>query len=143
MNHANLPIAVHVFLINGDKILLLHRENTGFNDDKWSVPAGRLEEGESLTLGAVREAQEEVGVEIMMGDLEKKLIMHHHDNRGERIYAFFLCKKWKNEVRNMEEDKCREIDWFDIKKLPENTIDHIKLALESILKGETYLEFGF
>ena len=143
MSHANLPIAVHIFLIKGKKILLLHRENTGFNDNKWSVPAGRLEEGESLSLGAIREAKEEVGVEIKVNDFEKKLIMHHHDDRGDRIYCFFLCQKWKNEVKNMEEDKCKEISWFDIEELPKDTLDHIKLALDSILKGETYLEFGF
>lgn len=43
-------------------MLLLKRANTGHLDGFWSVPAGRLDGGESITAGAVREAYEEVGV---------------------------------------------------------------------------------
>lgn len=143
MNHAILPVAVHVILVRNDKILLLHRENTGFNDDKWSVPAGRLDSGESIISGAIREAEEEVGVKIDPKNFESTLIMHHHDDRGERIYSFFLCREWENEPVNSEPDKCKEIAWFKIVDLPETTIKHVKVAIESILKGVNYLEFGF
>jgi len=143
MSHANLPVAVHVILMQDNKVLLLRRKNTGLNDNKWSLPAGRLEEGESFTVGAIREAEEEVGVKIEAKDLEKKLIMQHHDERGERIYCFFLCREWENEAINCELDKCSEVAWFDIDSLPEETIDHIQIAIKEILKGSTYLEFGF
>lgn len=143
MSHANLPIAVHAILLEDNKILLLHRKNTGFNDGQWSVPAGRLESGETITLGVVREAEEEVGVKINPINFESVLIMHHHDERGERMYAFLLCKKWEGEPVNCEPDKCGKIAWFEIDNLPENTLSHIKVAIDAVIKGESYLEFGF
>ncbi|MBU6321693.1 MAG: NUDIX domain-containing protein [Patescibacteria group bacterium] len=50
---AQLPVALHVFLVKGDQMLLLKRKNTGTYDGQWSVPAGRLDAGESATSGAV------------------------------------------------------------------------------------------
>lgn len=143
MAHATLPIAVHVILMKDNNVLLILRKNTGLHDGKWSLPAGRLEFGESIISGAIREAQEEVGVKIDSKNLDSPLIMQHHDERGERVYCFFLCREWENEVTNCELDKCSEFAWFDIGSLPEETIDHIKTAIKAKIDGLSYLEFGF
>lgn len=139
----NLPIAVHAFIIKENQILLMKRANTGFNDDKWSVPAGRLEEGESFSMAAKREVNEEVGLSIKIEDLETPLIMDHKDSRGERIYVFYSIKKWSGEPKNMEPDKCREINWFDKNQLPENLIEHIRYSIIAKDEGLHYVEYGF
>lgn len=139
---ANLPIAVHAF-IRGGKILLIERVNTGFNDNKWSVPAGRLEVGESITQAVAREVKEEVGLSIDSTNLKTPLIMNHRDSRGERLYVFFTIDKWNGEIKNMEPEKCNEVRWYDEDKLPENLIEHIKYSLEARDKGLTYIEYGF
>lgn len=139
----NLPIAVHAFLERKDQILLLKRYNTGHNDNKWSVPAGRLESGESISQAVVREVKEEVGLSIEVDSLSRPLIMHHKDERGERIYAFFMIEKWLGKEVNMEPDKCSEINWFNRKDIPENLVPHVKKALFDIEKGQTYTEYGF
>ncbi|HPO05678.1 MAG TPA: NUDIX domain-containing protein [Candidatus Gracilibacteria bacterium] len=141
---AKLALAVHLFLINSqNQILLLERLNTGLWDGSWSVPAGRVDVGESLTQAMIREAQEEVGVKIQAKDLGKPLIMHHKDSRGERIYGFFICGNWQGEVKNCEPEKCSQIKWVEMEKLPIDFLDHVKEALELKLKGETYCEYGF
>lgn len=140
---ANLPVAVHTFLVRGEEVLLMKRRNTGFNDDRYSIPAGRLEEGESVTAALIREAKEEVGVEIMAQDLGMPLFMNHHDERGERIYVFCLVKKWKGVAQNREPEKCSEVVWVSRENLPLNLIEHVKVALETIENGGSYCEFGF
>ncbi|WP_338044040.1 hypothetical protein [Paenibacillus lutrae] len=40
--------SVHVFLERGEEVLLLKRKNTGFEDDKWSVIAGRIDGEEEV-----------------------------------------------------------------------------------------------
>jgi len=99
------------------KTLLMMRQNTGFKDGMRSIPAGRLDENETIAEGAAREAFEEVGVSINPADLSGPLVMHHKDERGERMYFFFTCEKWNVEPKNIEPDKCGGIEWFDMKKL--------------------------
>lgn len=143
MPHASLPVAVHIFFQKGDKVLLMKRQNTGFKDGSWSIPAGRLDEHEPIRSGAVREAHEEVGVAVQLADLSEPLLMHHHDERGERLYAFFLCKKWSGEFTNNEPDKCAGLDWFLRDEFPPETVPHITTAYENLLSGIHYMEYGF
>jgi 8-oxo-dGTP pyrophosphatase MutT (NUDIX family) len=56
-----LSVAVFLFLIKNDSILLLKRENTGWMDGFFSVPAGSLDGSETLAAAAIRETSDEVG----------------------------------------------------------------------------------
>lgn len=143
MSYATLPIAVHIILQQNTQIFLLKRCGTGYKDGLWSLPAGRLEKHESLTQAAIREANEEAGVNIKASDLSEPLVMHHHDDRGERIYVFFMCGAWDGEPRNMEPDKCSEARWFQYTELPMEIIEHVKEAIHAIQAGKRYMEYGF
>ena len=57
-------LAVYIIVRQQQRILLLQRKNTGFDDGKWSLPAGHVEEGESALTAAIREAEEEIGIVI-------------------------------------------------------------------------------
>ena len=50
MPHFKFKSAVHLFLIQDDKILLLRRYNTGYEDGNYSVIAGHLAGGEQVVL---------------------------------------------------------------------------------------------
>lgn len=143
MENINLPIAVHVFIEKGQEILLLQRAGTGFHDGSWSVPAGRLNSNETIRQAAVREASEEVNAKVDISDLSAPLVMHHKDDRGERLYFFFSCTSWENELANVETEKCSAIKWFAINDLPSDIIPHVKYAIERLYRHETYVEYGF
>ncbi|MFZ5392531.1 MAG: NUDIX hydrolase [Patescibacteria group bacterium] len=139
----NFPLAVNIIFLENQSILLLKRCNTGFNDSKWSVPAGRLEKNETIRQATIREAQEEVNLSVKISDFGTPLFMHHKDDRGERIYVFFLVKKWTGTATNNEPEKCSEIKWFNTSDLPSSLIDHVSVGINEIIKGTTYTEFGF
>jgi len=53
VNRFTLPVAVHLFLLRGNEVLLLRRFNTGYEDGNYSVPAGHLEGGVMICAAAV------------------------------------------------------------------------------------------
>ena len=134
---------VYLLLIKGNKILLSRRYNTGFHDGEYSFPAGHLEGNETLTQAMVREAKEEIGVEISPEDLKLVHVMHRREPNEERLNFFFVAEKWKGNPQNVEPHKCDDLRWFDLDKLPENTIPYIKQAINCFLKGILYSEYGW
>ena len=55
-----------------------------FRDKKWDLPKGKLEEGESSKIGAVREVEEECNIKVELG---KKICAtwHTYKRNGKRI----------------------------------------------------------
>lgn len=131
-------VSVHLFLMQDDKLLLLRRKNTDYEEGNYSVPAGHVEANETVTQAMIREAFEEVGIVISPGDLRFAHVMHRHEI--ERIDFFFVAHLWRGDVENKEPDKCDDLSWFPISDLPENTIPYIKSALKSFLAEQAYSE---
>lgn len=137
-----LVSAVHLFLIRGGQILLLLRRNTGYEDGSYSVVAGHLNGGEEVKAAAIREAKEEVGIEIAPQDLEIVGVMHRRSD-DERIDFFLAASSWSGEIVNNEPGKCGDISWFDLEQLPENVIPYVSRALENYRRGRWFDSFGW
>lgn len=54
--------AAGCYLTCGDKVLLVKRQSTKSQGNKWGVPAGKLEKNEDSLSAVIREMQEEVGI---------------------------------------------------------------------------------
>jgi ADP-ribose pyrophosphatase YjhB (NUDIX family) len=142
--HFKLIPTSHLILIKDDKILLLRRFNTGFEDGNYSVVAGHLDGDETFVQAMAREAREEAGIVIRPEDMKVVHVMHRKCCPGvERIDFFIQAKKWKGEPKNMESDKCDELDWFETDKLPKNIIPYVKQAIECIRNNVFYSEHGW
>lgn len=133
---------VHVLFYREGQTLLLRRFNTGWRDGYFSVVAGHVEEGESLTQAALREAQEEAGVQIDPDDLELVHVVHRLSD-SERMSFFFRARQWHPEPFNAEPEKCDLLDWFDCDNLPPGMVDYVGQALRLINDNEPYSEFGW
>lgn len=145
--HKAVP-ASYLVLLNDGKILLQRRFNTGYMDGNYGLPAGHVDKGESFTECIIREAQEEIGVELVPQDLKVAHIMHRFSGTdwgdlGYRIDLFFVAEKWQGNIEIKEPDKCDDLQWFDLANLPENIIPYIKLALENIKNKIFYSELGW
>ena len=134
--------AAYLFLIKNKKILLLRRFNTGYEDGNYSVPAGHVDKGESVATCLIREAKEEIGIEVKKRDINLVHVMHRNstDDNDERLDFFFACNGWSGDVANIEPEKCDELKWFALNALPPNVIPYIKQAIESTQKKITYSE---
>lgn len=139
---STFPVAVHIFLLQGERVLLLRRFNTGYEDGNYSVIAGHLEAGETVTQAAQREANEEVGVAIAPGDLRVVGVMQRKSN-DERVDFFFECWRWSGEIYNGEPGKCDLLTWFPLAELPENVIPYVRRAIDNYRRGVFFEEFGW
>lgn len=138
-------IDVHVLLIRGDQILLTQRcdPNPAF-DGRWHAPSGKLEAGESVLDAAVREAEEEVGVLIDPADLDHVHTMHVQGSGPEaRLGLFFATERWLGEPSNQEPDKCRDVQWFALRTLPERLIDYPAAGILAYRQGTTFSVRGW
>jgi|GEM_PF-153898 len=138
--------SVYLVLLHGTKVLLSKRANTGYEDGKYGLPAGHVEAGESLLSALARESAEELGLQLSEDIIEHALTMYRFaptSNPPERMDFFFVVKNWQGQPDNKEPEKCAELTWFEISKLPTNIIPYIKHALRQIVFGNSFCEFGF
>ncbi len=129
------PIAVILMLIrnnNGkEQILLQKRKNTGYMDNYYDFSAsGHVEEKETMKMALIREAKEEIGIDIDIKDVELVTIVHDIKN-NEYINGYFKVTKWQGEVKINEKDKIEEIRWCDIDNLPQNIIENRKVSIKN------------
>lgn len=132
----------HLLIIKENQILLLLRANTGYEDGKYSVVAGHVEQNENIKKAMAREALEEANLTIKEEDLEFVHVMNRKSD-SERISFFFAPQKWEGEIKKMEPDKCSDLSWFPLDNLPNNIIPYVKKAIEHYLNGIKYSEFGW
>ncbi|HBP01330.1 MAG: ADP-ribose pyrophosphatase [Candidatus Moranbacteria bacterium GW2011_GWE1_49_15] len=133
-----LIVAVYCMLIKNGKILMLRRFNTGYEDGNYSFPAGHVEEGESFKETAVREAKEEIGIDVKLEDISLAHVMHRVPLG--RISVFMKAEKWEGVIRNIEPEKCDDLSWFNLDVLPKNTIPYIKKTIEDYKQKNVYSE---
>lgn len=56
--------AVSVLVVDGDRVLLCRRRADAFEGDKWCLPCGYVEYDEDYLTAALREVQEETGLDV-------------------------------------------------------------------------------
>ena len=136
----------HVSKIVVDLLLERRNSTTGkteilmvlaeYLDNQYDLPGGHLEPGEDLFDAMIREAKEELGIELEREDMQMVHIYHHFEK--DKLKFVFRVKKFKNEIQNLEPEKCKELKWVDIENLPVNTISGIRRALEYIKSKKHY-----
>ena len=143
MSIFSVPVSVHLLLIKENKILLMRRKNTGFANGFYSMPAGKLEPKESVENAIIREVKEEINIDIKNETLRTIQVMNRNGIDRERIDYFFTVDRWNGEIKNNELNKCDDLKWFDLDKLPENTIPYIKEAIINYNKKIKFSLFGW
>jgi 8-oxo-dGTP diphosphatase len=103
-------------VIEDGKILLLYREDEQY----WEVPGGKVEDDESPTEAAVREAEEEIGVKV---ELRKPFYSGEFQHNDELfLWHCYIAEIVEGEPE-IQEDKFGELKWVEPVEL-----DEIELA---------------
>jgi len=132
----------YLLLIKSDKILLSRRYQTGYMDGWYSLPAGHVDEGETVEDCLIREVREEIGVGLKKKDIKLVHVMHRKEH-DIRLDFFYTTKKYKGKPKNLEPKKCDDLKWFKLDSLPDNIVPYINQAIEKHLAGVLYSDIGF
>lgn len=131
--------ALFTVVVKDERVLLLRRQSTGWLDGYYDLPSGHLESEETLQEGTVRELEEETGVTAKPDDLRLTHIYQNYHN-PDRPYMGFIFKalKWQGEPQIREPEKCDDMQFFSLDKLPK-TVPYVEHALShSASKEVTY-----
>lgn len=144
--------AAYVYLLRDGQAgteALLQRRGPGvpYMADHWAAAAaGHVEQGETASVAALREAHEELGLAAI--DLEFLTTMQR--TRGgelidERVDFFFTARSWTGTPEIQEPEKATEIGWFPLAALPEPMVPHEAHLLGLLSSGTVppYVAFGF
>lgn len=110
-------LAVAVLIEREGRILLGRRAVGASQAGKWSFPAGFVERGEEVEVAAVREAREEIGLEIEIASL-----IGLYSRAGETVVlAVFAATAAGDPVAG---DDLDAVGWYRVDALPELAFPH-------------------
>jgi len=142
MSQRNSTIpASYLILERDEKILLMKRFQTGYMDGFYSLPAGHVDPGELPMETMVREAKEEVGIDVTKQDLVFVHVDYEvRETEEDRVDFYFKSSRWSGEPIIIEPHKCDEMRWVSVNDLPENVIPKVRVALEAYKNQIPYAE---
>ena len=124
------------FLVRGDEILL-GRKKEGFGKGNWVGVGGKIEEGETIEQGIIRELKEEIGVDAT--NLKKIAVLNfyfpHVKDEGwnQRVHAF-IADSWSGEP--VESDEIYP-QWFRRDAIPFGDMwDDARYWLQEAIAGK-------
>ena len=103
----------------GRILIVRHRpERGGYWQGKWICPGGRLEPGETLAQGALREVLEETHLRVKLGRMLppfETIVREENELRLHVVYIDFLAELIDGELS--PDDDISEAEWWDRKAL--------------------------
>lgn len=116
-------LTVDALVIYQGKLVLIKRKNPPYQN-KFALPGGFVEIGETVEMAAVREAKEETGLDIRHLKLLGVYSDPSRDPRGHTVSICFLAKGSGNLKAGSD---AKGIGLFGLNEIPELAFDHNKI----------------
>ena len=133
----SLVVAASAVVTDGSGRILLQRRR---DNDKWALPGGVMELGESLPDCAVREVKEETGLDVEVSGIvgtysDPKHVFAYDD--GEVRQEFSICfAAHVTGGQIASSDESHEVEWFEPSQIEDlDMVDSIRLRLRDYISG--------
>jgi mutator protein MutT len=116
-----IGVGVGAIIVDSQGRLLLAKRGPKAKNERglWEFPGGSVELGETLAEALHREMREELGIEIVVGEL-LDVVDHILKEEGQHwVSPTFLCNIASGEPHIREPEKCAEIGWYHTNEIPE------------------------
>jgi 8-oxo-dGTP diphosphatase len=126
-------VGVALILARDDKVLLMKRKGP-HGPGTWTVPGGHMDFGETPEQCGVREAKEEIGVEVV--DIRFRALTNDiFESEGRQSISIWMDGKIASgEPSIVAEKEVAELGWFAWDSLPQP----LYLPLENFVKENRY-----
>jgi len=113
------------------RLLLVRRGRSPF-EGRWALPGGFCEYGETTEECCAREAKEETGVTVKVGELLGVYSDSDRDPRGHTVTVLYACRPVRGTA--LGGDDAAEARWFTPRELRTLcfAFDHRKIATEQL-----------
>jgi ADP-ribose pyrophosphatase YjhB (NUDIX family) len=135
--------AVALFDSRGNILLLRRKDN-----DKWTMPGGTLDFGESLTHCAIREVREETGLQIQITGLigtytDPHILIAYSDGEVRQEFTFVYAAEIESSELKID-DESKEAAWIPLSSAVELPLAKSqRLRLKDVIdyqkKAQTFL----
>jgi len=102
---------VGALIVNKEGKILLTKSHKWF--DKYTLPGGHIEVGETMKEAVIREVKEEVGLDVEVGDMllmQEAIFAEEFWKRKHFIFFDFLCKS-KDQPVKLDGNELQEYLW--------------------------------
>lgn len=122
-------VVVRQHATRGPEVVLIHRKRYG----DWSLPKGKLNAGESVPAGAVREVLEETGVTIRLGTPLDRI--RYETGKSADKQVDYWGGTVLDVVRRAPDQEVDKVSWLPIKAaIARLTYDHDRFLLQQFLE---------
>ena len=128
-------VGVGVIIIRDGKILLAERKGS-HGENTWASAGGHLEFGETLEECAKREAFEEFGIHVQRMTFLCVSNIVAYDRHY--IDVEFLGDLGIQSPKIQERDSFANLQWFSFSELPAPLFEPVRIAIDSLLTGQSY-----
>jgi len=114
-----------------EEVLWIYRNN------RWDLPKGKIEKGESKEIAAIREVEEECGISNLILKEYRKTTYHIYEYKGEKVlkitYWYDMNARGNQLLKPQLEEGITKVTWLNEMAMIEakkDTYDNIKLLLQ-------------
>lgn len=120
-------------LVENEKQEILFIKRLG----KWDLPKGKVERGEDIKTAAIREVEEECGIENLSVSRTMPSTFHIYELKGEVVFKetfwFAMHTDFQKALTPQTEEDITEVRWVNPKQMEEQ-LNNTYPSIESLLK---------
>lgn len=137
MPREELLSAVYMIIKNErGEVLFQRRLGSKLWPNFLGLPAGHVDKGEDAYEALIREAKEELNIDITTKNIEDIFVVNRINKNLKPYYdIYFFIRSYKGIIKINEPNKCQELKWLDLDNLPNDVIGFEKEALTNYKKG--------
>jgi len=127
-----MKISVFVIVHTDNKFLLIRESNPKWKN-KWFLPGGKIDNGESYVEAAIRETKEEAGFDIAINGITLVKLSAGEDN-GKGIRIFLSGRIIGGDIKTQYDEHSMEARWFEMDQIQQ--LEFRESIMDVLIKHE-------